>query len=85
MAVAAGCPITPFGAVGAEERFQVLVDTDQRAAAPVRALIRRVAGRSDVGTLLVRGQRAARRASPRPALLPFRRAHPDHAVGRPGK
>jgi hypothetical protein len=40
---------------GAEDRFRVLVDTDQRAAAPVRALIRRVAGRIDVGTLLVRG------------------------------
>jgi 1-acyl-sn-glycerol-3-phosphate acyltransferase len=55
MAIAAGCPIVPFGAVGAEDRFTVLVDTDQRVAAPVRALIRRVAGRSDVGTLLVRG------------------------------
>jgi 1-acyl-sn-glycerol-3-phosphate acyltransferase len=55
MAIAAGCPIIPFGAVGAEDRFQVLVDTDQRVAAPVRALMRRVAGRSDVGTLLVRG------------------------------
>ncbi len=55
MAIAAGCPIVPFGAVGAEDRFRVLVDTDQRVAAPVRALMRRVAGRSDVGTLLVRG------------------------------
>jgi 1-acyl-sn-glycerol-3-phosphate acyltransferase len=55
MAIAAGCPIVPFGGVGAEDRFQVLVDTDQRVAAPVRALMRRVAGRNDVGTLLVRG------------------------------
>jgi hypothetical protein len=52
MAIAAGCPIIPFGA---EDRFQVLVDTDQRVAAPVRALIRRVAGRSDVPILLARG------------------------------
>jgi 1-acyl-sn-glycerol-3-phosphate acyltransferase len=55
MAITAGCPIIPFGAVGADDRFGVLVDTDQRLAAPVRALMRRVAGRTDVGTLLVRG------------------------------
>jgi 1-acyl-sn-glycerol-3-phosphate acyltransferase len=54
MAIAAGCPVIPFGAVGAEDRFQVLVDSNQRVAAPVRALIRRVAGRTDVGTLLER-------------------------------
>jgi 1-acyl-sn-glycerol-3-phosphate acyltransferase len=55
MAIAAGCPIVPFGAVGAEDRFRVLMDTDQRLAAPVRALIQRVGHRNDVGTVLVRG------------------------------
>lgn len=55
MAIAAGCPIIPFGAVGAEDRFRVLVDTDQRIAAPIRALERRLAGRDDAGTLLVSG------------------------------
>lgn len=55
MAIAAGCPIIPFAAVGAEDRFSVLLDTSQRVAAPVRAVIRRVARRDDVGTLLVRG------------------------------
>ncbi len=55
MAIVAGCPIVPFAAVGAEHRFSVLVDTDQRVAAPIRAAIRRVARRDDVGTLLVRG------------------------------
>lgn len=55
MAIAAGCPIIPFGAVGAEDRFKVVLDTDARVAAPARALMRRVAGRDDVGTLLVRG------------------------------
>jgi hypothetical protein len=35
MAIAAGCPVIPFGAVGAEDRFQELVDTDaSRRAAP---------------------------------------------------
>lgn len=55
MAIAAGCPIIPFAAVGAEDRFHVLLDTDQRVATPVRAVMRRLAGRDDVGTLLVRG------------------------------
>jgi 1-acyl-sn-glycerol-3-phosphate acyltransferase len=54
MAIAAGCPIVPFAAVGAEDRFDVLLDTDLPVAAPVRAVARRV-GRDDVGTLLVRG------------------------------
>lgn len=55
MAIAAGCPIIPFAAVGAEDRFRVLVDTDQRIAAPIRALERRLARRDDAGTLLVSG------------------------------
>lgn len=55
LAIAAGCPIVPFGAVGAEDRFEVLLDLDHRVAAPARALVHRVAGRDDVGTLLVRG------------------------------
>jgi hypothetical protein len=32
-----------------------MLDTDQRVAWPARVLIRRLAGRDDVGTLLVRG------------------------------
>jgi 1-acyl-sn-glycerol-3-phosphate acyltransferase len=55
MAIAAGCPIVPFGAVGAEDRYHVFLDTEHPIAAPVRAAIRRVASRDDVGTLLVRG------------------------------
>jgi 1-acyl-sn-glycerol-3-phosphate acyltransferase len=55
MAITAGCPIVPFAAVGAEDRFEVVLDTDTRVATPVRAAIRRLAGRDDVGTLLVRG------------------------------
>jgi 1-acyl-sn-glycerol-3-phosphate acyltransferase len=55
MAIAANCPIVPFGAVGAEDRFDVLLDMDSRLAAPARALVRKVAGRDDLGTLLVKG------------------------------
>jgi 1-acyl-sn-glycerol-3-phosphate acyltransferase len=54
MAIAAGCPIVPFGAVGAEDRLEVLLDMDHALAAPVRAVARRV-GRTDVGTVLVKG------------------------------
>jgi 1-acyl-sn-glycerol-3-phosphate acyltransferase len=70
MAIAAGCPLIPFAAAGAEDRFSVLLDTDQRAAAPIRAAMRRVAGRDDVGTLLVRGTGPL--GLPRPDRLYFR-------------
>jgi 1-acyl-sn-glycerol-3-phosphate acyltransferase len=55
MAIQAGCPIVPFAAIGAEDRFRVMLDMDHRAAWPTRAIVRRLAGREDVGTLLVRG------------------------------
>ena len=55
MAIQAGCPIVPFAAVGAEDRLRVVVDMDSPVALPARALVRRVAGRDDIGTLLVRG------------------------------
>jgi 1-acyl-sn-glycerol-3-phosphate acyltransferase len=55
MAIAAGCPIVPFAAVGAEDRLDVLLDTDATIAAPARVLVRKLAGRQDVGTLLVKG------------------------------
>ena len=55
MAIQAGCPIVPFAAIGAEDRFRVMLDMDHRAAWPARALVRGLAGREDVGTLLVRG------------------------------
>lgn len=54
MAIAAGVPIVPFAAVGAEDRFDVLLDLDHPVAAPARAIARRV-GRDDVGTVLVKG------------------------------
>lgn len=54
MAIEAGAPIVPFAAVGAEDRFDVLLDMDSRLAAPARAVARRV-GRPDLGTLVVKG------------------------------
>jgi 1-acyl-sn-glycerol-3-phosphate acyltransferase len=70
MAIAAGCPIVPFGAVGAEDRFDVLVDTDHLLATPVRRIVQWAAGRDDVGTVLVRGGGPA--GLPRPDRLYFR-------------
>jgi len=70
MAIAAGCPIVPFGAVGAEDRFDVFIDMDHAVAAPARALVRRVAGRDDVGTLLMGGTGPL--GLPRPDRLYFR-------------
>jgi 1-acyl-sn-glycerol-3-phosphate acyltransferase len=55
MAIQARCPIVPFAGIGGEDQFRVLLDVDSKAALPVRALVRRLAGRDDVGTLLVRG------------------------------
>ena len=55
MAIEAGCPIVPFAAIGAEDRFRVMLDMDHRVARPARTLVRRLAGRNDIGTLLVRG------------------------------
>jgi 1-acyl-sn-glycerol-3-phosphate acyltransferase len=55
MAIQTGCPIVPFAAVGADDRFRVVLDMDSPVALPARALVRRVASRDDVGTLLVRG------------------------------
>lgn len=73
MAIAARCPIIPVGAVGAvgaEDRFHVLLNTDRRVAAPVRAVIRHVARRDHAGTLLVRGNGPV--GLPRPDRLYFR-------------
>ena len=83
MAIDAGCPIVPFGAVGAEDRFDVLLDTDSRIAAPARALVRKVAGRDDVGTLLVRGSGPL--GLPRPDRLYFRFGAPISTAQRTGR
>jgi 1-acyl-sn-glycerol-3-phosphate acyltransferase len=55
MAIEYGYPVVPFAAVGGDDTYDVVLDADSRVAAPVRALTRRVTGRADVGTLLIRG------------------------------
>ncbi|HSO98986.1 MAG TPA: lysophospholipid acyltransferase family protein [Solirubrobacteraceae bacterium] len=55
LAIEAGCPIVPLAAVGAEDRFRVVLDMDSRIAGPARSLMRRIGHRDDVGTLLLVG------------------------------
>jgi 1-acyl-sn-glycerol-3-phosphate acyltransferase len=83
VAIAAGCPIVPFGAVGADDRFEVVLNTDSPLAAPARELMRRVAGRADVGTVLVRG--AGPMGLPRADRLYFRFGKPISTEPWPGR
>ncbi|WP_067482292.1 lysophospholipid acyltransferase family protein [Actinomadura hibisca] len=59
LAVEAGCPIVPFGSVGAEEMFTPVLDPDSPLLAPARALGRAVLGergrRDDVMVPISRG------------------------------
>lgn len=66
LAIEAGCPVVPFGAVGGEETYQIIVDADSPVMAPVRAMFERLGGRSELlfplasgfaGTPLPRPQR----------------------------
>jgi 1-acyl-sn-glycerol-3-phosphate acyltransferase len=55
LAVEAGCPIVPFGAVGAEESYDILLDADSPVLAPIRDLVGRLGGRAELIPPLVRG------------------------------
>jgi 1-acyl-sn-glycerol-3-phosphate acyltransferase len=66
LAIEAGCPVVPFGAVGGEETYEIIADADSPAMAPVRATFERLGGRSELlfplaggfaGTPLPRPQR----------------------------
>ncbi|MFD0905178.1 lysophospholipid acyltransferase family protein, partial [Actinomadura sediminis] len=74
LAVEAGCPIVPFGSVGAEEMFTPVVDSRSPLLAPARALGRAVLGergaRDDVLMPLSRG--IGPTPVPRPERLYFR-------------
>ncbi|MEO3785029.1 lysophospholipid acyltransferase family protein [Actinocorallia sp. B10E7] len=48
MAIEAGCPIIPFGAVGVEDQFPILVDSAHPLQAPVRMLSHRILRRRDL-------------------------------------
>ncbi|MFC5181110.1 lysophospholipid acyltransferase family protein [Actinomadura harenae] len=75
LAVEAGCPIVPFGSVGAEEMFTTVLDSDNRLLAPARGLARavlgdRAKGRDDFMMPLARG--IGPTLVPRPERLYFR-------------
>jgi 1-acyl-sn-glycerol-3-phosphate acyltransferase len=55
MAIEHGYPIVPFAAVGGDDTYDVVLDTDGRVGAPLRVLTRRLTGRTDLGTLVIRG------------------------------
>jgi 1-acyl-sn-glycerol-3-phosphate acyltransferase len=55
MAIEAGAPIVPFGAVGAEDAYDILIDADSPILAPVRGLVERLGGRWELAWPLARG------------------------------
>jgi len=55
LAIEAGCPIVPFGAVGAEESYDILVDADSPVFAPVRGVVERLGGRWELAWPIARG------------------------------
>ena len=69
MAVEFGAPIVPFGAVGAEDTYDILIDGDSALAAPVRALIEALGGRPEIVPPIARG--VGPTAVPRPERFYF--------------
>jgi 1-acyl-sn-glycerol-3-phosphate acyltransferase len=55
MAIEAGCPIVPFGAVGAEDSYDILIDADSPVLAPVRGVVNRLGGRWELAWPIARG------------------------------
>jgi 1-acyl-sn-glycerol-3-phosphate acyltransferase len=55
MAIEAGCPIVPFGAVGAEDSYDILIDADSSILAPVRDVVERIGGRWEIVWPIAKG------------------------------
>jgi 1-acyl-sn-glycerol-3-phosphate acyltransferase len=55
MAIQAGCPIVPFGAVGAEESYDILLDADSQVFAPIRGVVEKLGGRWELALPIARG------------------------------
>ncbi|GGC77314.1 acyltransferase family protein [Hoyosella rhizosphaerae] len=55
LAIEAGCPIVPFGAVGADDFYDIILDADHPVFAPLRKLVESRGGRWDIVWPLVRG------------------------------
>ncbi|MGO9977511.1 MAG: lysophospholipid acyltransferase family protein [Solirubrobacteraceae bacterium] len=55
LAVAHGCPIIPFAAVGADDTYTVLLDAAHPLAKPIRAISDRITGRPEAFIPIARG------------------------------
>ena len=55
MAIEAGCPIVPFGAVGAEESYDILIDAENPVFAPIRSVVERLGGSWELAWPVARG------------------------------
>ncbi|MBV9311218.1 MAG: acyltransferase family protein [Solirubrobacterales bacterium] len=69
MAIEAGCPIVPFGAVGAEDSYDILIDADSAVLAPIRGLVNQVGGRWELVWPIAKG--VGLTALPRPERFYF--------------
>jgi 1-acyl-sn-glycerol-3-phosphate acyltransferase len=78
MAIEAGCPIIPFGAIGAEETYDIVLDADSRLMAPLRALSALLGVREDLMAPLVRGLGGT--PLPRPGRYYFAFGEPIHTT-----
>ncbi len=83
IAIEAGCPVIPFGAVGAEETYEIVLDADSLLMRPVRTAFERLGGRTDLLWPVSRG--LAGTPLPRPQRFYFAFADPistDRYSGR---
>jgi 1-acyl-sn-glycerol-3-phosphate acyltransferase len=55
LAIEAQVPVVPFGAVGAEESYDILIDADSPVLAPVRGIVERLGGRWELMWPVARG------------------------------
>ena len=55
MAIEAGCRIVPFGAVGAEDSYDILIDADSAILAPLQGVVTRLGGRWELAWPIARG------------------------------
>jgi 1-acyl-sn-glycerol-3-phosphate acyltransferase len=83
MAIEAGCPVVPFGAVGAEESYEILIDADSPVLAPVRSVVERLGGRWELTMPVARG--IGPTALPRPERFYFGFGEPVETTSLSGR
>jgi len=83
LAIEFGYPIVPVSALGAEDAYEVVVDSDQLLASPLGALVRRLGLRADLVPPLVRGWGPT--LLPRPERFYFRFGEPIETAALAGR